>query len=105
PFLLLMTQVVKSQSNQTVMFTKAEILSDLDSLQAFKALPFFGLETQAFVVCRVHLYSDSTRWAIVLEELKPSPGGGDITLYFFGNCLVNQERHGLSWFTKQFPKK
>lgn len=88
------SSIVKAQIRQTTVFTKEEILSNLDSLHPYKSIPAFDLETQTFVVARAHLYADHERWAIVLEEVKPGPGG-DITLYSFGNCLINQERGGL----------
>ena len=86
--------IVNAQIHRTAVFTREEILSNLDSLHPYKSIPAFDLETQSFVVARAHLYADHERWAIVLEEVKPGPGG-DITLYSFGNCLINQERGGL----------
>lgn len=88
------SSIVTAQIHQTAVFTKEEILSNLDSLHPYKSIPAFDLETQTFVVARAHLYADRERWAIVLEEVKPGPGG-DITIYSFGNCLINQERGGL----------
>ena len=85
---------VKAQISQTTVFTREEILSNLDSLHPYKSLPAFDLETQNFVIARAHLYADRERWAIVLEEVKPGPGG-DIVLYSFGNCLINQD--GAVW--------
>lgn len=85
---------VKAQIGKATLFTKEEILNNLDSLHPYKSLPTFDLESQAFVVARAHLYADHERWAIVLEEIKPGPGG-DITLYSFGNCLINQQKGGL----------
>lgn len=88
------SSIVKSQTNQTAMFSKVEIVSNLDSLHPYKSLPSFDLETQSFVKGKIHLYADKERWAIVLEEVKPNQGG-DIVLYSFGNCLINQEKGGL----------
>jgi hypothetical protein len=93
-FFFVFSSIVRAQIHETAVFTKEEILSNLDSLHPYKSIPAFDLETQTFVVARAHLYADHERWAIVLEEVKPGPGG-DIRTYSFGNCLMNQEKEGM----------
>ena len=92
--LLLLSSNVHSQMRLSPKFTKDEILNNIDSLHTYKMLPSLNLEAESFIYCRVHLFADNERWAVVFEEIKPG-AGGDLTLYFFGNCLINQEKLGL----------
>lgn len=76
------------------MFTKEEILSDLENLGPFKSLPHFPYHSPTLVTSRITLFADSTRWAIVFELVAPGVGGG-LILHHFGNCLINQKKEGL----------
>lgn len=75
------------------MLSREGVLFEFDTLDFFKMYPAFNLATDSFVTCRLHVYADDSRWAVVFEDFKPSQGG-DITLYSFGNCLINQEQCG-----------
>src|SRR5690606_12484622 len=112
PILILMlvdtmfSMIHKNQSKKNFqVFDEKEILKQLD--QAFKGTPnehfpkgrpedvtynfFPDLEHGYFVTAgsRIHLYADSTRWAIVFEKSGYENRGfcGGIDLNYFGNCI------------------
>src|SRR6476661_5029524 len=91
--ILFSSLLANAQTGKATMFTKEEILHNIDSLQPYKVLPSFGFSSESFIASRVTLFGDSTRWAVVIEELNPTQGG-DIILYHFGNCLINQQKQG-----------
>lgn len=76
------------------MYTKEDILFDLENLHPYKSLPNFGLSSETLAGSRITLFADSTRWAVVFETIEPGQGG-ELILYYFGNCLINQEKGGL----------
>lgn len=53
---------------------------------------------QYLVGCRVTLFRDDHRWAMVGEKYDYNPRGGcvGISLFYFGNCLDNLNRSGAS---------
>lgn len=82
------------QYHTSTMYTKEDILSDLETLRPYKDLPNFTYHSNSLVASRITLFADSTRWAIVFELVAPGVGG-DLILHHFGNCLINQEKGGL----------
>ena len=90
----LFATICSSQPISTPAYTKAEILDNLDDLQPFKSLPSFSVSASNLAGSRITLFGDSTRWAIVIETTDLGEYG-ELVLYSFGNCLVNQSRHGM----------
>lgn len=86
--------VAKSQRSNLTMYTKEDILTDLENLHPYKSLPNFGLSSETLAGSRITLFADSTRWAVVFETVEPGQYG-ELILYYFGNCLINQEKGGL----------
>src|SRR6478672_9389427 len=76
------------------MYTREDILSDLENLHPYKSLPSLGLSGETLAGSRITLFADSTRWAIVFETIEPGQDG-ELILYHFGNCLINQKKEGL----------
>ncbi|MET0638054.1 MAG: hypothetical protein ABWZ25_18635 [Chitinophagaceae bacterium] len=87
----------KTQARDTSLsvYTKEDILNDLEHLQPYKQLPDFEHPYLYTAGSRITLFADSTRWAIVFEKVGYGEGA-ELELTFFGNCLVNQPKQGLN---------
>ena len=92
--LILIVTACRSQPSASILYTKEDILNNLDDVQPFKTLPFFAASAPNLGGSRITLFADSTRWAIVFETTDLGEYG-ELVLYTFGNCLVNQSREGL----------
>lgn len=92
--LILVVTSCSSQPSTSIMYSKEDILNNLDDVQPFKSLPFFTASASNLGASRITLFADSTRWAIVFETTDLGEYG-ELVLYTFGNCLVNQSREGL----------
>jgi hypothetical protein len=92
---------VKSEINQgrqivplSDTFSSRDVLEELDDDARLRAafFPDFGHGYNYHVDARLSAYADTTRWAIVIEQLHVNPrwgsfGGVGISLNFHGNCI------------------
>jgi hypothetical protein len=76
------------------MYTKEDILKDLEDLHPYKQLPDFEHPYLHTAGNRITLFADSTRWAIVFEKTGYGEGA-ELELTYFGNCLISQSKQGL----------
>ncbi|UZR97657.1 DUF7003 family protein [Chondrinema litorale] len=74
-------------------YTEEEILRDLDTNELYDL--FFDLEDGYFYTsgCRINLFADDKRWAIVFEKSGFGNRSGhiEIILDFCGNCILNKD--------------
>ena len=91
---ILVATACRIQPSSAIVYTKEDILNNLDDVQPFKSLPFFAASAPNLGASRITLFADSTRWAIVFETTDLGEYG-ELVLYTFGNCLVNQSKEGL----------
>ena len=85
--------------NEQVMYTKSDILLDLESSgnpNPYKFFLILGDENVFLSSCKINLFADDKRWAIVFEKTAYSTPAGHMTLelYYFGNCLQNLDKAG-----------
>lgn len=73
------------------MVRPAEVLAQLDAAHADFKFPDLNHGNYYAIDCRLHSFSDGSRWALVVETVGYNPRGKNVydVLHYFGNCLTS----------------
>jgi hypothetical protein len=95
-FLVLSSSKYQTFAKQSQMsYNEKNILDELDSISGVKLFPSFEISNFYPGNCRINLFADEKRWAVVFEILSYNTAGYNIVVdnYYFSNCFVKKEKH------------
>lgn len=79
-------------------YTEQDILKNLDDITGIKMFPNFDMGYFYPANCRINLFGDTSRWAIVFEVVSYNNLGYNIVIdnYYFGNCIKQKDKFNIS---------
>jgi hypothetical protein len=87
-----------TQEEIVMKYNEKDILDKLDSVSSVQLFPSFDISYFYPANCRINLFADKTRWAIVFEVLNYNTMAYNITIdnYYFSNCFIKTEKNNVT---------